>query len=156
MLCDAFPWKSDGVTYGNEKMENGTSFQNGLDGGQIADMDKQCLADRCDESQCPEGRFMSQFGVDLDPQSSTLPECTGWYFKADAALRIKYGFMRHAAQVRAMQTCFPWMLVGKPQSKGECSKTKNSWEGDKVKPLHRRRRNGGSNDRRLCENTKAP
>ena len=38
---------------------------------------------------------MSQVGVDLDPQSSTLPECTGWYFKADTALRIKYGFTSH-------------------------------------------------------------
>merc|ERR1712046_443257 len=87
----------------------------------------------------------SQFGVDLEPQAAQRPECVDWFFKADAALRIRYGYVRHWAQVRAIDSCFPWFLVGKPPNKGGCANGTHP-EENSPKPIHRRRHSSKRDD----------
>lgn len=162
ILCNAFPWKSDSVTHDGD---SGRARKRGFKytGAHspwppVSLIDKECNAERCAEERCPAGRIMSQFGVDLAPQSVNHPECVDWFFKADAALRIKNGYIRHAAQIKALQVCVAWFATGKPEyTEGTCAKTKNPWDRRNENQVHRRRSGRAPRDgtQAGCENVKA-
>jgi len=116
----------------------------------VAGIDKQCIAELCADTQCPDGRFAASFGTAPSPDMPS--KCTAWFLKADAAIRIKWNFIKQFELVRNVRNCFPWFASGSPKYRqGGCHATNNP--GERISTVHRRRGHGNKNARG-CANAK--
>ena len=116
----------------------------------VNEIDQQCIGEICADSQCPIGRLVAAFDTRMVPDSPS--NCVAWFIKADAAIRIKLNYLRHALQLSSVRECFPWFVTGKPKFTGGCQATQNPGEG--ISTVHRRR-GGGADWIAGCNNTKA-